>query len=71
MRQTLLTLSGKVETQPMGDSGTAIAGTHKEPLVPKMTHRLDPVQRHRAEPVMDVGVSVARAARIPVSSQIR
>jgi hypothetical protein len=71
MRQTLLTLSGKVETQPMGDSGTAIVGTHKEPLVPKMTHRLDLVQRHRAEPVMDVGVSVARAARIPVSSQIR
>jgi hypothetical protein len=55
----------------MGDSGTAIVGTHKEPLVPKMTHRLDLVQRHRAEPVMDVGVSVARAARIPVSSQIR
>ena len=62
---------GKVETQPMGDPSTPIVGTHKEPLVPKMTHRLDLVQRHRAERVIDVAVSVDRAARIPVSSQIR
>ena len=32
---------GKVETQPMGDASTPIVGTHKELLVPKMTHRLD------------------------------
>jgi hypothetical protein len=62
---------GKVETQPMGDTGTPIVGTHKELLVPKMTHRLDLVQRHCAERVIDVAISVARAARIPVSSQIR
>ena len=40
-------------------------------LVPKMTHRLDLVQRHCAERVIEVAISVGRAARIPVSSQIR
>src|SRR5882757_1971820 len=61
---------GKVETQPMGDASTPIVGAHKELLMPKMTHRLDLVQRHCAERVIDVAISVGRAARIPVSSQI-
>ena len=54
----------------MGDASTPIVGAHKELLVPKMTHRLDLVQRHCAERVIDVAISVGRAARIPVSSQI-
>jgi hypothetical protein len=71
MRQTFLTHFGKVETQPMGDASTPIVGTHKELLVPKVTHRLDLVQRHCAERVVEVAISVGRATRIPVSSQIR
>jgi hypothetical protein len=55
----------------MGDASTPIVGTHKELLVSKMAHRLDLVQRHCTERVIDVAISVARAARIPVSSQIR
>jgi hypothetical protein len=55
----------------MSDASTPIVGTYKEPLVPKMTHRLDLVQRHCAERVIDVAISVGRAARISVSSQIR
>src|SRR6267378_5908077 len=62
---------GKVEAQPMGYAGTPVVGTHKELLVPKMAHRLDLVQRHCAERVIDVAIAVGRAARIPVSSQIR
>src|SRR6478609_54095 len=54
----------------MGDASTTIVGAHKELLVPKMTHRLDLVQRHCAERVIDVAISVGRATRIPVSSQI-
>jgi hypothetical protein len=46
----------------MGDASTPIVGTHKELLVPKMTHRLDLVQRHCAERVIDVAISVGRAA---------
>src|SRR4029077_20909617 len=61
---------GKVETQPMGDASTPIVGAHKELLVPKMTHRLDLVQRHCAERVIDVAISIDWASRIPVSSQI-
>src|ERR1700719_2095325 len=61
---------GKVETQTMGDASTPIVGAHKELLVPKMTHRLDLVQRHCAERVIDMAISVGWAARIPVSSQI-
>src|SRR5258708_40344786 len=61
---------GKVETQPVGDASTPIVGAHKELLVPKMTHRLDLIQRHCAERVIDVAISVGWAARIPVSSQI-
>src|SRR5258708_3966058 len=60
---------GKVETQPMGDASTPIMGTHKELLVPKMTHRLDLVQRHCAERVIDVATSFGRAARTSLSSQ--
>ncbi len=55
----------------MGDASTPIVGTHKELLVPKMTHRLHLVQGHCAERVIDVAISVDRAARIPVSSQVR
>src|ERR1700730_7098393 len=55
----------------MGDASPPIVGTHKELLMPKMTHCLDLVQRHCAEGVIDVPISVGRAARIPVSSQIR
>src|ERR1700722_8204567 len=55
----------------MGDASTPIVGTDKELLVPKMTHRLDLIQRHCAEGVVDMAISVGRAARIPVSSQIR
>src|SRR5712664_3315951 len=55
----------------MGDASTPIVGTHKELLVPKMMHRLNLVQRHCAERVIDVAIPVGRAARIPVSSQIR
>src|ERR1700692_2599894 len=62
---------GKVETQPMGDASTPIVSTHKELLVPKMTHCLDLVQRHFPERVIDVAISVGRAARIPVSPEIR
>src|SRR4029077_11841434 len=62
---------GKVETQPMGDASTPIVGTHKELLVAKMMHRLDLVQRHCAERIIDVAISIGWATRIPVSSQIR
>src|SRR6267142_1848267 len=62
---------GKIETQPMGDASTPIVRGHKELLVPKMTHRLDLVQRHCPERVIDVAIPVGWAARIPVSSQIR
>src|SRR5207302_5373138 len=62
---------GKVEAQPMCDTSAPIVGTHKELLVSELTHRLDLVQRHCAERVIDVAISVGRAARIPVSSQIR
>jgi len=55
----------------MGDTSTPIVGTHKELLVPKMTHRLDLVQRHCAERVIEVAISIARAARIAASSQVR
>jgi len=56
----------------MGDTSTAIVGTHEELLVPKMTHRVDLVQCHCAERVVEVAISVGRrAARITVSSQIR
>ena len=70
MRQTFGDVFGKVETQAMGDASTPIVGAHKELLVPKMTHRLDLVQRHCAERIIDVAISVGWAARIPVSSQI-
>src|SRR5579864_1231936 len=62
---------GKVETQAMGDPSAPIMGTHKKLIVPKMTHRLYLVQRRCAERIIDVAISVSRAARIPVSSQIR
>jgi hypothetical protein len=62
---------GKAETQSMGDASTPVVGTHKELIVAKMTHRLDLVQRHRAERVTDMANSVGRAARISVSSEIR
>jgi hypothetical protein len=73
IRQTFLTLFGKIETQPMGDASAPIVGSHKELLVPKMTHRLDLVQGHRAERVIaerviEVAISVGRTARITVSS---
>jgi hypothetical protein len=55
----------------MGDASTPVVGTHKELIVAKMTHRLDLVQRHRAERVTDMANSVGRAARISVSSEIR
>jgi hypothetical protein len=61
----------RVETQPMGDASAPIMGTHKKLLVPKMTHRFDLVQRHGAERVIDVPLSVTRAARIPLPSQVR
>src|SRR5438309_4490598 len=62
---------GEIETQSMGNASTPIVGTHKELLVPKMTHRLDLVQRHCAERIIDVAISIGWAAGIPVSSQIR
>jgi len=57
----------------MGDASAPIVGSHKELLVPKMTHRLDLVQGHRAERVIaerviEVAISVGRTARITVSS---
>src|SRR5260370_1189617 len=53
---------GKVETQPMGGASTPIVGTHNKLLVPKMAHCLDLIQRHCPERVIDVAISVARAA---------
>jgi len=55
----------------MCDASTTIMGTHKEFLVTKVTHCLDLVQRHCPERVIDVAISVGRAARIPVSPKIR
>ena len=69
-KTNLLDAFGKIETQAMGDASTAIVGTHKELLMPKMTHRLDLVQRHCPERVIEVAISVGRATRITVPSQI-
>jgi hypothetical protein len=55
---------GKIETQAMGDASTAIVGTHKELLVPKMTHRLDLVQCHRSERVIEVAISAGRKSEV-------
>ena len=60
-----------LETQPMRDPSAPIVGTHEELLAPTMMHRLDLVQCHCAERVVEVAIYVGRAARIPVSSQIR
>lgn len=46
----------------MGDTRTPIVGTHEKLLVPKMAHRLDLVERHRAERIIYVAISVARVA---------
>src|SRR5260370_30174386 len=58
---------GRVETEPMCDASTAIVGTHKELLVPKMTHHLDLLHRHSAKRVIEVAISVGPAARVPAS----